>query len=432
MRRLAWLVLVACSGTAPDARELPPAPPDASLPPGPSEAQREAADRVARAYLALTVETVEPALAAELAAIAWAALAVGDPPGFGDDALVNAEGFRDAARGVRAGAEWRAIEAMLASRGDGHAVLLDRPALANVMAFATGQPYAGPGFHAHRDPAGNVIVAEVLAGGPAEAAGLAVGETILAIDGAPPGDAILLPLLVKPAGARVEIDVERSGVLHRLRLDLATRAHPVVSSRVVKSAAVIRVHAVVTTTDPASDTAALVRAAITALDARKVRGLILDLRSCPGGEGVAALASVFTAADPILKLRDVLGAELPWPRAADAARIKWPHPIAVLVDDQTGSAAEMVAFALQDQGGIRIVGQPTYGELTVPGIVDLGEGRLLVYPAQLVLGPVSGEPPAGGRVHPDQLVANRTAAEILAGTDKQLDAAIKWVTRRRF
>jgi carboxyl-terminal processing protease len=319
---------------------------------------------------------------------------------------------------------------MVASHGDAHAVVLDGPALENVMAFATGQPYGAPGFVAHRDPAGQVVVSEVISGGAAEAAGLVAGETILAIDGAPAGPGILQPMLVAPVGARVEIDVERAGILHRLRLDLTARTEPVVQSRTVKSVAVIRVHAVVTSTDPARDTAAQVRAAIAGLDRRRVRGVVLDLRGCPGGEGVAALASVFTSADPVLRRRDVAGAEAAWPRAG-GDRVSWPHPFAVLVDDQTASAAEMVAFALQEQGGIRIIGQPTYGELTVPGIVELGEGRVLVYPAELVIGPISGEPPRGGRVEPDQLVANRTAADIAAGTDKQLDAAIRWVTRKR-
>jgi carboxyl-terminal processing protease len=429
VNRFLWIVcFFACGGTTPPAEEVAP-PKDASVPDAAPAAHREAADRIAQAYLALTVDSVQPARPAELAAIAWAAIG-GDAPTFGDDALDNAAAFRAGARYVEPGSEWRAIAAMVASQGDSHAIVLEPPALANVMAFATGQPYAAPGFFAHRDAAGRVVVSEVLAGGAAEAAGLLAGETILAIDGAPAEPGILLGMLVRPAGTRVEIDVERDGVLHRLRLDLVTRAQPVVRSRVKKSVAVLQVHAVVTATDPALDTAALVRAAITGLDRRKVRGIVVDLRGCPGGEGVAALASVFTAADPVLRLRDVAGAEAPWPRTG-GDRISWPHPIAVLVDEQTGSAAEMVAFALQEQGGIRIIGQPTFGELTVPGVLDLGEGHLLVYPAQLVIGPVSGEPPHGGRVHPDQVIDNRTAADIAAGTDKQLDAAIKWVTRKR-
>jgi carboxyl-terminal processing protease len=428
VKRFAWLVCVACGGGTPPAAEVAP-PPDAAVPAEASEAQRDAADRIAQAYLALTVDSVQPARPAELAAIAWAVIG-GDSPRFGDDALGNAAAFRAGARYVEPGSEWRAIDAMVASQGDAHAVVLEPPALANVMAFATGQPHAAPGFLAHRDAAGRVVVSEVLAGGAAEAAGLVAGETILAIDGAPAAPGILLDLLVKPAGSRVELDVQRDGVLHRLRLELTARAQPVMKSRVTRSVAVLKIHAVVTSTDPALDTATLVRAAVAGLDRRKVRGIVVDLRGCPGGEGVAALASVFTAADPVLRLRDVAGAEAPWPRTG-GDRVSWPHPIAVLVDDQTGSAAEMVALALQEQGGIRIIGQPTFGELTVPGVLDLGDGHLLVYPAQLVIGPVSGEPPRGGRVHPDQVIDNRTAADIAAGADKQLDAAIKWVTRKR-
>jgi carboxyl-terminal processing protease len=432
VRHLAWLfLLVGCGGgihpergrEAAESRDAAAAAPTATA------AQRDAADRLAQAYLALTADSVEPARPAELAAIAWVVLG-GDAPPFGDDPYANAAAFRDAARYVEPGKEWRAIDAMLASLDGAHAMVLEPAALANVMAFATGKPHAGPDFLAHRDPAGQYVVTEVLSGGAAEAAGLLPGEILLAIDGAPPGPAIAMPLLVKPPGTRIELDVERDGVLHRLRLDPAVRAHPVVRSRVVKSVAVLQIYAVVTSDDPAIDTAAQVRAAIGGLDRRRVRGLVIDLRGCPGGEGVAALASVFVTADPVLRLRDVAGAETPWPRAA-AERVSWPHYIAVLVDDQTASAAEMVAFALQEQGGIRIIGQPTFGELTVPGVLELGEGKVLVYPAQQVIGPVTGEPPHAGHVVPDQLVDNRTAADLAAGRDAQLDAAVKWVTRKR-
>jgi carboxyl-terminal processing protease len=273
------------------------------------------------------------------------------------------------------------------------------------------------------------VVSDVFPGGPAAAAGLLPGDTIVAIDGAPPGRSLLLPMLYHAAGTRLELDLDRAGVRSTVTLELAVQAYPVVSARIVNHAGVIRVHAVVTSSDPNRDAAALARAAIAALDVRNVRGLVLDLRGCPGGEGVAALASVLTTIDPILLFRDVAGAETAWPRAGE--RVAWPHFIDVLVDDQTGSAGEMVAFAIHEQGGIRVIGQPTIGEMTMPGVLDLGDGHVLVYPAQRAIGSISHERPRGGRMQPDQLVASPTAADVLAGKDAQLDAAIKWATRRK-
>ena len=56
---------------------------------------------------------------------------------------------------------------------------------------------------------------------------------------------------------------------------------------------------------------------------------------------------------------------------------------------------------------------------------------LLFYPAALALGPRSVKSPDGRRVAPDETIPNTSGADVRAGRDAQLDAAVAWVVKQR-
>jgi carboxyl-terminal processing protease len=104
----------------------------------------------------------------------------------------------------------------------------------------------------------------------------------------------------------------------------------------------------------------------------KLRGLVFDLRMNPGGllDQAVEVASLFVDDGVIVS---TIG------RNRDQKDVKYAHkgmaykdfPVAVLVNSNTASAAEIVAGALQDHHRAIIMGQPTFGKGSVQTVIPL-------------------------------------------------------------
>ncbi len=104
----------------------------------------------------------------------------------------------------------------------------------------------------------------------------------------------------------------------------------------------------------------------------KLRGLVFDLRTNPGGllDQAVEVASLFLDDGVIVS---TIG------RNRDQKDVKYAHkgkafkdfPVAVLVNSSTASAAEIVAGALQDHHRAIIMGQATFGKGSVQTVVPL-------------------------------------------------------------
>ena len=132
--------------------------------------------------------------------------------------------------------------------------------------------------------------------------------------------------------------------------------------------------------NPVAETSAdELREEITAMKAKGMKSLILDLRLNPGGlldQGVK-VADLFL--DPKQEIVATRGrARGSTKEFYDDARQPWPElPIVVLVNDGTASAAEIIAGALQDHDRAVVVGTPTFGKGLVQTLFPLGDGVAL-------------------------------------------------------
>jgi carboxyl-terminal processing protease len=136
----------------------------------------------------------------------------------------------------------------------------------------------------------------------------------------------------------------------------------------------------------AGNTTAEMREAIEIMQKSGMKGLILDLRACPGGllDQSVDVCKLFLAKGTILSTRGADKEEKTW--TADGKSTLGDFPLVVLINDQTASAAEIVAGALRDHNRAVLLGSRTYGKGAVKMLVKLdGGGALLVTTANQYL-----------------------------------------------
>jgi carboxyl-terminal processing protease len=218
-------------------------------------------------------------------------------------------------------------------------------------------------------------VSSVSPGSPAAAAGVQVGDSLVAIDGAPTAELrkVLLGAEVSQtrlrgaSGTRVTLSVVRVGWRRAKELALVRSQLKVITVKQRTAGPV----GVLTITRFSESTASDARAALTALERAGARSLVLDLRRNPGGvvDQAIAVADLFLERGTIVTVR-----------ARDRVEHRAAHPggnalpMVALVDGGTASAAEIVAAALLDNGRATVAGERTYGKGTVQTLYDLQDG----------------------------------------------------------
>lgn len=109
------------------------------------------------------------------------------------------------------------------------------------------------------------------------------------------------------------------------------------------------------------------------LKAVGVKGIILDLRDNGGGSlsDVVDMAGIFIDNGPVVQVRS--SDEAPMTLKDNAKGALYDGPMAVMVNDNSASASEIMAAALQDYKRAVVVGSTTYGKGTVQKVVPLDE-----------------------------------------------------------
>lgn len=169
---------------------------------------------------------------------------------------------------------------------------------------------------------------------------------------------------------------------------------------------------------------------------RNTNGVVIDLRGNPGGLAAMIMGisgHFLTERKPLgtMKTRD---AELRFaanPRLVNAAgqRVEpYAGPVAILVDSMTGSASECFAGGMQAIGRARVFGQTSMGQ-ALPAFFDkLPNGDVLIHATGDFV-TADGTRLEGRGVVPDEPVA-LSRAELLAGRDGTLEAALRWIDRQ--
>ena len=270
-------------------------------------------------------------------------------------------------------------------------------------------------------------VGQVYEDTPAEAAGIKTGDVITAADGeplkglnaeaaaakikGPPGTKVRLTVRPERGGKPEEIDVERAEV----RIPAVRGQIERVDGREI---------AYVQLATFSRGAHAELRDEIEKLYRRGAEGLVLDLRGNGGGllnESVLT-SSVFVEDGVIVATEGRQKPREEYEAVGDAIR---PRPAAVLVDENTASAAEILAAALADYGLAKVVGGRTFGKGTFQEVIELENGGAL----DLTVGEyLTSEDVslAGKGIKPDVAAADKPATK----PDEALDAALAEVAEQ--
>jgi carboxyl-terminal processing protease len=235
------------------------------------------------------------------------------------------------------------------------------------------------------------VVATPMRHSPAMKVGIKPGDRIVKIDGndVPKNQlAQTVKAMRGPAGSVVNLTVRRPGMDDLLNFEV-TRGVILLES--VKGDHYgaddawdfmlddARKIAYVRITQVGKKTPNELQAALENLHVRGMKGLILDLRGNPGG----ALAEAIAVADSFVENGTIVTVKNRSEEKVYSAKAENTFsgfPMAVLVDRQTASAAEVIAGCLQDHGRAVVVGERTFGQAIVRSLIPLKTGGALKLP----------------------------------------------------
>ena len=265
-----------------------------------------------------------------------------------------------------------AIRGML--RGlDPYSDYLDAAGWEDIETLTTGR-YDGLGIEVTVDD-GLLKVVAPIDGGPAKAAGILPGDTILRID-----DTVVQALdgqdaarlLRGPAGSSVRLQLARDGVDTPIDVTLSRANIAVMSAwgALFDERYVYLRLSVFNENTPGEARREFERLAAIA---PRVDGVVLDLRSNPGGvlDAAVEVADLFLDEGLIVRASGRTPAAR-YERSATAGDLVDGRPLVVLIDGGSASASEIVAGALQDHRRAVVVGEQSFGKGLVQSVLAIG------------------------------------------------------------
>jgi len=323
-----------------------------------------------------------------------------------------------------------AMEGMVAGLGDPYSVYFPPQKAEEFTAEISGQ-FEGIGAELGKKEEQLVVIAPIPKS-PAEAAGLKSGDRIFAINGEPTAGLSVDAAASKIRGQKgtivtLTIAPENKDVLNDIKITRDVIVVPTVLSEVKpNNIAYVRLAVFNKETWPNFNRT------IDDLLKKSPKGLILDLRSNPGGylETAVQVASEWVESGPIVRERFSSGPAQEH-STTGMHRLKDIRTV-VLVDGGTASASEIVAGALQDYKKATVVGEKTFGKGSVQSFDILPDGSALKITIATWFTPNDRQINDVG-IEPDVIIAppaSTSTSSPKPGTDPALDKALEILSGR--
>ena len=315
-----------------------------------------------------------------------------------------------------------AMKGMVAAWGDPYSRFVDPDELKQEEIDIEGE-YGGLGIYiGSRD--GKILVISPIEGTPAHEVGLEPMDEIVKVN-----DEVVLgwnindvvKMLRGEPGTNVTVWVRREGHDELLRFDITReliKIESVSQKRLTNDIAYIRIKHFT------QKTAEEMLSALKVAGETKARGLVLDLRNNPGGllDASVAVADYFLDGGEIVSIRGRVD------KANEVFTAKpgtaFDGPMAVLINEGSASASEIVAGALKDRERAVLVGEKSFGKGSVQTLFRLPDGSGLFVTIAKYYTP-SGVMIDGVGVEPDIVVEGKYTGKL--DDDEQLKRATKEV-----
>lgn len=311
-----------------------------------------------------------------------------------------------------------AFAAMVAGLGDEWSYYMSPSEYSAYKLYSANQ-YVGLGVQVDKDAeTGGLKITGINAGTPADNAGLEAGEIILSVNGQD-----ITTMTVGDARSFISSNLGESVKLHIKNkdgdeVDVSVNCELVYTNPVSYSMRGGSVGYVKIANFSSGSAEAAVKA-VESLLGQGAMGFVFDLRTNPGGllSELAEFLDYLLPSGTMYISVDKSGAET----AVESDSVCLDMPMAVIVNADTYSAAELFAAALQDYNWADIIGERTTGKSRSQQTVELSDGSAIHLSTARYLTPMRVDLAEQGGVIPDQSVA------LTATGDAQLDAAVSAV-----
>lgn len=318
-----------------------------------------------------------------------------------------------------------AIAGLTASFGDPYTVFMP-PEQSKLFNESISGEFGGVGMEIGIKDKVLTVIAP-LKGTPAEKAGIRSGDVIVSIDGTST-DGMSSDEAVKrirgKKGTTVTFGLFRDGKVEDVPVVRDTIAVPTIEQSFDSASGVYTI-AIYEFTAPS---ASLFDKALAEFRKSGSNKLIIDVRGDPGGylDAAVAIGSHFLPDGATIVTEDYKGKqENVVHRSRGTGGVPSNLKIAVLMDQGSASASEILAGALQDGGVATLIGTRSFGKGSVQELVTIGGGSLKVTVARWLT--PSGRSISDGGLTPD-IKVERTQEDFLAGKDPQKQRAIEFLT----
>ncbi len=322
-----------------------------------------------------------------------------------------------------------AINGMMEALGDKHSMYFDKKSKEQFDNELSGT-YYGIGAEIQLNEDSTISIRKIFDGSPAEKSGLKVNDTILSVDGKSTKgkNASDVANMLKSSSVKTaKILIKRDNNEKEYKVTKENITLFSVSSDVLKKDN--KNIGYISVSIFGEKTYSQFSNALNKLDNSNIDSLIIDLRGNSGGY----LTTVTNMLDLLIEKDKVIYKMQTQKGITEFKTVnnsKKNYNIVVLIDENSASASEIMAAAMKEVYGAKLVGTKTYGKGTVQTTADLSNGSMIKYTIEKWLTP-AGDNIDGKGIEPDyevQLSENYSKSPS-NDTDNQLQEALNILNR---